>query len=344
MSSIRSYLQLTRSHTAPLEMVPALLGALLATEGQVTSGVLLWGLFGLLYHLAGYGMNSLVDWEKGYDKYDRNKLHHPLNRGDLSPRRSHLLIGGLFMFVVVLGVALAWPNTAAYAAMFLGAVSGVIYNFYGKETDLKFIFISIAHTSVFFVPYVAMGGDIFDIPFILGALYIFLWVVFQISVSGEIKDIKEIKEMNFLRDTLGVYVFKNISGDLEKNYLVFSIKAKLYPMGVKGLNLVIGFLLFLLLTEDLSEGSSPPFFMILVWVLIVIAGVYTLLLIKNGEYNRDKRIRKMAMVELLTLFVFVSSLYGVIGLDAAIMLMVGSSLWVLVFNQIEWGRWIAPDV
>lgn len=346
---VKEYLRLTRAHTAPLETVPAILGALLATGGQVSIPVVLWGVYGLLYHLAGYGMNSLVDWEKGYDKNDPHKQHHPLNRGTLSPREARLLVGGLLLTGVVLGVGLAWSEPLALAFIALGAVTGVMYNVVGKVTQYKFIFISIAHTTVFIVPYLAMGGNIFDIGFRLAVLYVFLWVVFQISVSGEIKDILELDEENFLRDNLGVHIRKERfppPGEPFDDTLTFSKSTYMYSWIIKLTTLILGAYIFMVLSGGPMTRFTPVSILwFTVWGVMMIATVtFTLFLLDDGLYKRTMRINMMARVELLTMFIFIAALYPVIGLEAVVTLIAGSVLWVLEFNRIEWGTWLAPDV
>lgn len=348
MEKIRAYLQLTRAHTAPLETVPAILGALLATGGEINAFVLLWGFFGLLYHLAGYSMNSIVDWEKGYDRLDRNKAHHPLNRGTLSLSEAKLAGGGLFLILFASGVGLAWGNYYALSLLILGAFMGVMYNFAGKETSFKFIYISIAHTTVFVIPYVSMGGDVFNMPFRLAALYVFLWVLFQISVSGEIKDIQQLDEKNFLRDYLGVNIQKDqfpAPDNLDKDILYFTKPAYMYSSLLKLTNLVAGGYLGLLLVGSVSVYNARGFLWLVTFMILTIACVvYTVTLTRDGRYYRDWRISMMARVELMTLFIFIGSFFGVIGLEAVVTLMVGSVIWIVGLNLVEWGTWLAPDV
>lgn len=345
---IVSYLQLSRAHTAPLEIIPATLGALLATEGQINTLVILWSIYGLLYHLAGYSMNSILDWEGGYDKNDPHKQHHPLNRGSLSLLEGKLFGGAFFGFLCVFGVGLAYPEIPALIFLLLGAIAGVAYNTIGKEMKYKSLIISFAHTTVFIVPYLAMGGDMFAIEFRLASVYVYLWVLFQIAVSGDIKDILELDESNFLRDNIGVDIKKaNFpSENYDNDILVFSRGAELYTGVLKALNVTIGGFIFLLLAD------VPPFVfteLSILWLVVfgmmaVPIMVFTVLLVRSGRYYRSWRINMMARIELLTLTLFVAALYPAIGMGAVVTLMVGSVVWVLMLNQIEWGRWLAPDV
>lgn len=196
---MRSYLRLTRAHTVPLEAVPTLMGAALAAGTVWSIDVALWCVAGILYHLAGYGHNSVSDWKRGYDKNDPYKQHHPLNRGTISPDVAKSLVGWLLVITVIYAAALAYPDPQALSALALGVIFGVLYNTHGKVTELKFIYISIAHTSMFVAPYLALGGDPSWSPFMFGLIFVFLWVVFQISVSGELKDITQ-DESNLLKE------------------------------------------------------------------------------------------------------------------------------------------------
>jgi len=85
LQEFRAWLRLGRMHTLILEAPLATLGAAIGLGGLWDWKVLLWFIFGSMYHAVGYSMNSYVDWKKGYDKNDERKQHHPLNTQDISP-------------------------------------------------------------------------------------------------------------------------------------------------------------------------------------------------------------------------------------------------------------------
>jgi hypothetical protein len=67
-------------------------------------------------------------------------------------------------------------------------------------------------------------------------------------------------------------------------------------------------------------------------------------LMAPGRFIRSQRIQMMSIMELAMLVMFTASAGWIIGLDAVLALTTASVLWVVTFNQIEWGRWVAPDV
>lgn len=277
-------------------------------------------------------MNSLVDWEEGYDRNDRNKQHHPLNEGSLSVVKARVVVIGSTMFTVAYGVGLALPRQLPVFVLALGAVSGIVYNKLGKRTLLKPFFISVAHTTVFVVPYLSLGGKPSDITFLLSTLFVLLWVFYQIAISGEVKDIMQMDEENILR-VLGTRI------NMMEDKVYFSYVVTVSSLLIKALTVGVGLFILLSLTEDLLVLSFPVFIF-----LSVVMVNYSLMLTLGGSYRRGTRIRWMATVEMCTLFIFIIVLQPVIGYVGTITLMVLSSVWVAVFNKLEWGTVLQPDV
>lgn len=337
---MRRWLQLTRAHTAPLETVPAVVGALLATNGEITQGVLLWGVAGLMYHLSGYGMNSYEDWNGGFDKEDPFKQHHPLNSGEIDPDEAKSFVYVFLVATVVYTywLALFYGHYTASIVITIGLVGGVAYNYIGKYTEHKYIFISIAHTSMFIAPYVSLGGDN-PIVIILGGALVFNWVVYQIAVSGEIKDIVT-DEANFLKDRFGVKV------DVEKSYNLDVVSEESYVYDTHdaqvyggSLRLAIG-VFGVLLALHFGSVSAAALVALISAVSIYISSE----MLQSGEYRRGMRIQDMSMIEICSMGVLLASTLPVIGLDIALTLFIGSGLWVVSMNLYMWGTVIAPEV
>lgn len=324
---MRQYLQLTRAHTAPLEVVPAMLGASIAAGEFWSETVALWGIFGLLYHLAGYGMNSYADWRKGFDKDDEYKQHHPLNTGVLSKREAGWTIISLFILTFVYGVVLVIDSPIALTILVVGILSGVVYNELGKVTILKPIPIAIAHTSVYSAAYIDNTGQIHEEFFWLGSLYVFSWVAYQIGLSGELKDI-ESDPANLL---------KKSGARIGEGYIHLPFRIEFAGVMIKS----VSFLMAMLLSfrdRNVTVYTIPVAF---VGSLLISLNQRMLL---PGEYDREQRLTIMAVMELLMLATFVISAGWIIGLDAVLTLIIASVLWVVTFNQIQWGTYIAPDV
>ena len=318
---IAKYARLTRAHTAPLEAVPALVGALLATGGSITIQVIAWGVFGVLYHLTGYGMNSYTDWEAGYDRDDPHKKHHPLNTGEIKPEDAVAFIMVLAVVTLIHVIVLSSNSLIAIALVFVMVFSGAAYNYFGKITTLKFIPISVAHSLVFVIPYIAMGGEINQL-FLLLTVYMFLWIAFQISVSGELKDFWT-DEANFL---------KRIR---RGNLWSLGTPAILYALVLKASSLEI--------IRIVSKEHGRYIATVIVAALAVIFTVLMLATVKS-EDNRGTIVKSMAMIEGLMLIGLVTSVFHVLGQSLSIALIVGAVLWLVTFNYLEWGTLLEPKV
>lgn len=324
---MRSYLRLTRAHTVPLEAVPAAVGALLATQGQITAGVLLWCLYGIGYHLTGYGMNSYTDWYNGYDQDDPHKQHHPLNTGELSKKRAGRVVAGIGILTAILGIALSY-DSSAIVIILIGVLFGASYNLVGKETLLKPALISIAHSTVFAAPYIAMGGEE-PLIGIGGTAMVFMWVFYQIAVSGELKDMSS-DEANILKD-----VFNCENEDGAHNYI--SDEAKAFSTSLKIITVVL-----FCLVAFLSSG-------VIYTVITLIVGAITVAMADrmiedaSGEYDRDKLVKQMSQIEMMTVLMFLTAFGGTLH-EIAFATFALAGAWVLTFNKALWGTSIAPKV
>lgn len=322
---MRKYLQLTRAHTAPLEVVPAVIGASLASGSVLNPAVLGWAFYGLLYHLAGYGMNSYSDWKNGFDKEDEYKQHHPLNTGEMSEKTAYETVTFLLLITVVWGVTMAYGSIPALLVLIGGAVAGYFYNEYGKYFDHKWVLITIAHSTVFVAPYIAEGGKANTLTFIAGLAYMISWVGFQIAVSGEVKDIGQRDESNLLREMgakkmpYGVY--------FPDEALAFATSLK-----VVGLVSALGLLL--------STGWDA-ILLAMVIILFLATMYYVSKLLETGFWDRRRRVGYMSIIELITLDMMLVSTLGKVW---SVYILGVSIAWVVLFNKIQWGTLITPEV
>jgi len=332
---MRRYLQLSRAHTVPLESIPAILGAAIAVGGLIDLSVVIWGVAGILYHIAGYSQNSYADWKKGYDKDDENKKHHPLNTGVISPWEAKLFSYSMFVAFIVYVVAILYPSPVGLSVAAIGMVGGVSYNFIGKDTVLKFMMISVAHTSVFVMAYVDSGGVIQSPVFILSTVFVMLWIVYQISVSGEVKDLNQCEESNFLRDAPWSDVDSHITdGGMS---VQFGSSVKMYSTSLRVAIAVIA-----AVTAEISGGGYMTILITL--VLGLSAAISGVNLTTDGMYDRRVRLRNMASIEILTMYTMIVMLSPIVGVLPSLTLMVVSIIWVIAFNKYQWGTVLAPQV
>jgi hypothetical protein len=303
--------------------------------GEIASPLVALGcLYGIVYHIAGYSHNSYSDWRNGYDEQDVYKQHHPLNTGALSPTRAKYFVIGSIITAMVIALAISYSSPAALAFLFVALLGGIYYNELGKETHLKFIPISFAHTSTFVVPYLGFGGSTDDLAFISGAVVVFLWVVYQISVSGEVKD-TDTGEQNLLEH----WGLEKAYDELANNAVVTK-KVKMYSLGLR-LFIGIAALAYLGVT-NLNA---------LVGFAIILFTVISLYLNQRmfhiGLFSRKDAIEDMALIEFCSMSIFVLMFTTTVDLFTGlslISLIVISFLWVRTFNQMLWGTKVAPKV
>ena len=160
MASIRDWLQLFRSHTSPLEMTITTAAAALAVGTIWDVKVLLFLIFGWLYHNGGYGHNSVEDYISGHDVDDRNKAHHPLQRGVIGAHLGRKVTLGLIVISFIYGIVISVQDPTAIIFLVLLTSLGFVYNVFNKRMSGKFLPIMLAHSFLFPFAYIGAGGDI----------------------------------------------------------------------------------------------------------------------------------------------------------------------------------------
>ena len=326
---LRRYSQLTRAHSAPLEVIPAAVGAAVPATDALSWTVGLWGMYGMLYHLAGYGMNSYSDWRNGFDRADPNKSHHPLNRGTLSKEWAKRVIIGLLglTFLYGVGLSLYFGSIRAAGIVFIGFLSGVLYNEFGKYMPHKWMPIAVAHSTVFLVPYIALGGSVTTGAGPLMLAYVFLWVVFQIAVSGELKDLNR-DESNLL---------KRFGCAHRDGFLMI-------PSRVADVAVVIkSFSVFFVILIAYQE-TWATFHMFSTIALVAVASFITSTTLQTQNITRPQIIQRVTNIEIATAFAFVAATVPFTSGLFPVAVAIGSIVWTSVFNYIEWGSFLSPQV
>ena len=283
----------------------------------------------MLYHLAGYGMNSYSDWKNGFDKADPNKSHHPLNRGTLSKTWARRTVYSLLFLSFVYGIciSLAYNSYRAAIVILLGFLSGIIYNEFGKYIRQKWLPISIAHSTVFIAPYIATGGQFTTVDSALMIGYVFLWVVFQIAISGELKDINQ-DEANFLRDMGCLY---------RDDFLMVPVAVSDLVVGIKALAVGLGM-------GIAYETGWLEIHILATFMLLLAATTVTSATVRTRYITRDSIIKNVTDIEILTAFAFVTATIPFTSWEFCMLVIAGSIIWVSLFNYIEWGSFISPQV
>jgi 4-hydroxybenzoate polyprenyltransferase and related prenyltransferases len=331
MQAIRKWLILFRAHTGILEAPMAVLGAALALKSFNDPILLVWLGFGLLYHYTGYGMNSYADWKNGFDKEDPRKQHHPLNKGTIHPDTAKTVVFGSLILLIIYGIWLGGLNVVSVGCLGLMVISGVTYNYFGKRTQLKFLPIAVVHTMVFVFPYLSYSLEITP-SFVLITVAYFIHHVFQIAISGDVKDIDQ--DEASLIQKMGASVGHGVVYDdrMEPGAYVLYLGFALTIIQIM-LSQASGLLLG-------EFGMSE--------VLIILLGAWTVYesdkVISNGPFNREKRVEHMSRREISGYLMIHSVFIPVIGIEGFGLVVLFMVFYLLIFSKYMWGTFITPRV
>jgi 4-hydroxybenzoate polyprenyltransferase len=330
VATVRDWLQLFRSHTSPLEMLIAGTGAALASGTVWSWNVLLFVLFGWLYHNAGYGHNSVEDFIRGYDKDDPHKSHHPLQRGAIDPRTARTVTLVMIASSFVFGMVIAGFDPVAIAILAVLTGSGFVYNIFGKRMGVKFLPIAIAHSLLLPFAFFGSGGGGGTDLLVVGTLTacLILQIVYQIMIEGDLKDI-DMNEASFLGD-LGV----RASGG---RYSV-SGTASLASFSLKGIS-IMGLMTALVI----QNGGAADFLLMVALSSAVI--ILDRSLMRGGIYDHTRVLRTMALMEVSTTFALAAAISPSAGGVLPVMsLMAIGILYFVLMNRFLWGTGLVPKV
>lgn len=332
VDTTRSWLQLFRAHTVVLEAPMAILGAAIGIGTFLDPRVGLWAIFGACYHLVGYGMNSYVDWAKGYDKDDERKQHHPLNTGDISPDTAKKAIYVSTIGLAIFALAIGGFSMTAVIFTIVMFGSGLTYNFLGKQLTLKPIPISIAHTTVFLYPYYLYSGEITIYAGAITAAY-FIHHIYQIAVSGDIKDIDQ-DEASLLK-----YMGAEIVEVPTKKVKAFSAS-----------QLSLSFA-FILTSIEMLFGIGAAIQQAGFGYVIILGGIFgaatlyeTDKMLTPGEFLRSKRLEHISRREFAGYSMIHVASIPIIGWQNFGLLIACMVLYLVTVSKFIWGTWITPDV
>ena len=321
---LKSWLQLWRAQTAPATLL-CILVPYLHNAVFFDLRTLILAVSAVLFHYFSFGANSLMDTAMGYDRGDPSKQHHPLVSGVIKLHEAHNVIHwGLAILTALATFLTLWisPNPAiAMAALILWVAFGHAYNDgLSKESLFGFMPISICCTASaawgWFLSHKSLDN--------LGLLYlayVFLTILFQISWSGFIKEM-QIGERSNILTRMGALL------ELTKGEKEFKPgKSIFYAYFIKVFNLILGgFLLW-----PLYSWAR------LIWyvVLVGFASFYLDKLTKPRIYERGKELLSMSIMEILTIYVPIPIMLGV--LEASTLCGLGV-LYFFSINIMLWGK------
>ncbi len=340
MAVLKDWLQLFRSHTSPLEMVITITGSALAVGTVLDIRVLLFLLFGWLYHNSGYGHNSVEDFIQGYDEEDPNKSHHPLQRGVIDPRKARYVCIVLVAATFLYGILISGLDPVAMVILAIITFSGAVYNIYGKRMKGKFIPIALAHSLLLPFSYFGAGGELiftsgypyFEEPLhlivILSVSYMVVQIIYQIMIEGDLKDI-DMDEASLLR-TLGA----GVEGGRFKAYLT----ARAFSLLIKSTS--ISLLFWIIFT---ARGGPLTYLLLIVFSVLMIVQDDRMMM--ERPWDHSTTLKDMAVMEVLSTFALLLAAAPVIGgLWLALVVMLFNTCYFIIMNRFLWGTLIKPRV
>ena len=325
MRKMKKWLQLFRAQTAPatfcLIMLPYLMNANLFTFES-----LILFIYCIFVHWISFGHNSLMDTAMGYDKRDPSKRHHPLITGAISLSRAHNVIHwslcGLAVGAILISLHFSPNPLLAVICIFLWFVFGYSYNSgLDKETILSFLPISICFTAMGAWGYFLSHDTIDKTGWILLA-YFFFTILFQISWSGNLKEL-EMRERGNILVKMGAKVDVTWKGEkvfIPSYALTYGWLIKVANIFLGGVLLHLNFSL-LGLIPHVFFGSFALF--------------YLHKLTKRRIYNRSKELLNMSLEEISTIFLPLGIL--LLWFEASILMIVGV-LYFFAVNSALWGK------
>ncbi len=334
MASFRAWLQLTRAHTAPLEMLISLMGAALGAGGLLSPALAHFTLLGFLYHLTGYGQNSVEDFVRGYDRRDPHKAHHPLQRGAMTVEEARGGVKVLFAGTLFYALYLSHLRPLPLLLLLLVLISGLIYNVKGKSIHFKFLPIALAHSTLFPFAYFSSGGPVGGETLhimLLGYGFLILQITYQILIEGDIKDL-QVKEASLL---------KRMGVRLKGGVLKVPLRVQLMGLSLKASSLLLALLIWHLLEDSLS--ALP-----LLLLFSSLALLFHFRLLKNGPFDHEGALKDMALEEVSSTFLLLSALsplyHPTLGPLLALLLVLLSLSYFAIMNRFLWGTSLTPKV
>jgi len=329
--NIRDWLRFFRAQTAPATILLILVPYL--TNGVLFSfETLVIGLFALFIHWISFGHNSLMDTAMSYDRSDPSKQHHPLVAGRISMMAAHNVIhwglSGLAVLAILISINFSPVPTFALISIFLWFVFGYAYNSgLSKESLLSFLPISICFTAMGAWGWFLSHNSLDSMGWLLLG-YFFMTILFQISWSGHLKEL-EVKERSNILIRMGAGIRRTVcievSGVHEERTFIPG-KSRVYGWFVKVINLIFGALIWVQ-TYHLVRLVTFVFFSI-----VIITMIHRLT--KTRPYIREKELRNMSVMEVLTIFLPIPLVLP--WLEAIILMLFGLAYFLLM-NKLLWG-------
>lgn len=332
---IKEYLQLGRAQTASVEIGGFTIAGILSHAPLYL--IIVYAIMGLLTHLGGFGGNSISDLK--FDKLDPNKKSHPLELGIISIQKgwTFILVCQMIVVLFIISIVVYRSTYISLIPFVLFIVFGYVYNYYAKTHKvLGVIAISLSFALMFLAMALLWNGMATTL-IIAVTIFSFLYVMLQIAVLGEVKDIQRDKEHNILRALDLEIKFKN-----NREYYVPSVAVTIFitlMFAIRWASLFV--------VSAITMNSNLVMFAIYSIAILLIYIYATKHYVFTHIWNRNKELKSMGMLEAFTYVLLVLALFPVLGIIATLLLIFIPMLWFIGLNMWLWsdtGSGFAPGV
>ncbi|MBN1539154.1 MAG: UbiA prenyltransferase family protein, partial [Candidatus Thermoplasmatota archaeon] len=306
-------------------------GSLLTVTSVVVGSV--------LHHAWAFSLNEVIDLE--IDRRNPELSHKPLVSGKVSKKVAWTFsLGALVLSLIFFSFgAFIGEGTVlhALAFLFLGTLTGSIYDLYGKRFPLSDIFVAFW---MFFLVMAGAGAVSGWGPYPLGvwalAALAPLHILFNNSVEGGLKDVENDRESG--ARTLAVF----FGVRLRNGYLKVPRSFLLWGLFLRA-SFVIGASVFVLfLAEDARMGEWITVVVPLAGLLII---AHSLTFLGRGvRMDRGGLIRTFALHEVASFGLSMLVILPAAGWVAAGVAFMAPLIWVLAFNRLIFRTRLAPRV
>mgnify|MGYP001626355588 CR=1 FL=1 len=326
---IKQYLIFSRIHTASLTIPVVMISYLI--YGRDLWTLFLLSVFALLFHAFGFMWNNIFDYK--YDKIDKYKQHFPLISGEINIKHAIYIASIGTVLTYLFGTYITYHHLVSFIFMNMAILFGFLYNIYNKKMSSSSLYISMSFASL--IPMsMYLNDGVSTIVSTMMFFIAFLTMMYQISVSGNIKDM-EVPQANLMKK-LGVRLFAN--------NIVFSNKAIAYSTVLRIMVFELIISLFYILSMKITSVVILTAMLSIPSLLFIITMIYHIKMINHARWDRDAYLSYMSKIEIFNYLTFATIIIPVLSIYAYLFFVLFPILWFAIFNRIMWGTVSFPKV
>lgn len=272
-----------------------------------------WGLFGLLFHAAGYADNNLQDYP--YDQTDENKVRFPLGKTIALVSASRFTIS--LHAALLISAALLTRSLVPFIGFLAIYSFGLAYNRKSKSSGFAPMLFAMTFSPLAVFSFYSVKGEVTSLILAVSSLA-FFECLFQNAVSTSVKDIEYDP----------VSSMKSLGVQLVGDRLVFPPSAVVFSFGLKVLVLVPLVYLFAFTPLPANLVAIP---------FLVIALISSAEMLRTGPWERSKRMLVAAVSELGVYYSVIVLFAFELGPFWAVFMIFFPLVWYVAVKKAIWG-------